>query len=79
MESVHGHNVLNLVKEQEEALTKDSLMSAISSAFGSEARFHTCSARDLTAEELVSQFLEKGKLVEMEGMIQYHGCNCHCH
>ncbi|WP_067522148.1 YecH family metal-binding protein [Endozoicomonas ascidiicola] len=79
MESVHGHNVLNLVKEQEAALTKENLMSAIAEAFGTDARYHTCSARDLTADELVSQFVEKGKLVEADGMIQYHGCNCHCH
>lgn len=79
MESVHGHNVLNLVKEQESALTRDALLVAISEQFGDTARYHTCSARDLTAEELINQFVEKGKLVEAEGSIQYKGCNCHCH
>ncbi|WP_066016959.1 MULTISPECIES: YecH family metal-binding protein [Endozoicomonas] len=79
MESVHGHNVLNLIKEQEVVLSKEALLTAISAAFGEQARYHTCSARELTAEELVDQFVDKGKLIETGEGIQYKGCNCHCH
>ncbi|USE39180.1 YecH family protein [Endozoicomonas sp. SCSIO W0465] len=52
MESIHGHNVLNLIKEQKVVLNKETLLTAISAEFGEEARYHTCSARELTAEEL---------------------------
>lgn len=79
MESVHGHNVLNLIKEQEVSLSKEALLTAISAEFGKEARYHTCSARELTAEELVDQFIGKGKLIETGEGIQYKGCHCHCH
>ena len=59
--SLHGHNVLNLVKEQAQPLSKIELLHAIGQAFGEEARFHTCSAKDLTAENLVELFMNKRK------------------
>ncbi|MBO9495441.1 YecH family protein [Thalassotalea sp. G20_0] len=79
MESVHGHNVLNMIREQEVALSKEALLTAMSAEFGEEARYHTCSAQELTAAELVDQFVGKGKLIETSEGIQYIGCNCHCH
>ena len=78
MESIHGHNVLNLVKEHGESLSKEELLMAIGNHFGNTARFHTCSASDLTAEALLEMFLEKGKLI-MEGeVVLSRGCGCGC-
>lgn len=79
MESIHGRNILNLVKEHGEPVSREELLTAIGNHFGATARFHTCSASDMTAERLLEMFLEKGKLI-MEGeMILFHGCNCGCH
>lgn len=50
--------------------TKASLAAEIVKQFGAEARFHTCSAEDLTAEELVEFLDSKGKLVAREGGLQ---------
>ena len=78
MESVHGHNVLNLIKDHQEALTRDALIMVISDHFGAETRYHTCSLSDLSAQQLIDLFLQKGKLVESENGIRHQGCCCKC-
>lgn len=58
MESIHGHEVLNMMIASGESYSKESLVLAIENRFGESARFHTCSAENMTAAELVA-FLEK--------------------
>ena len=70
MNLIHGHEVLKMMLDSGKTYTKASLTEEIVRKFGAEARFHTCSAEDLTAEQLV-QFLDaRGKLVSREGGIQ---------
>ena len=78
MESIHGHNVLNFVQELGQEISRESLLSNIEEHFGTEARFHTCSAENLSSEELVSLFLQTGKLEEVDGTVEFHGCACGC-
>ena len=79
MKSIHGHKVLNLIKEQAEFVSRDDLLKAMEQKFGTDACFHTCSVQNLNSEELVSLFLKKGKLEEVDNLIQPRGCNCGCH
>lgn len=58
MASIHGHEVLHMILSSKVTFTKRSLIEAIHQRFGEEARFHTCSAENMTATELVA-FLEK--------------------
>lgn len=44
MDSIHGHEVLNMMIESGEQYTHTSLEAAIKARFGERARFHTCSA-----------------------------------
>jgi probable metal-binding protein len=63
MKEIHGHDVLNMMLDSGLSYTRQSLAEAIIQRFGAEARFHTCSAENLTAAELV-EFLEtKGKFI----------------
>ncbi len=61
MASIHGHEVMRMMLESKEAFTDASLVRAIRKRFGEDARFHTCSAQDLTAEELVEFLRSRGK------------------
>lgn len=61
MSSIHGHEVLHMMLESERPFTESSLTTAITQRFGTEARFHTCSAENLDAKQLVSFLAEKGK------------------
>lgn len=62
MASVHGHEVLTMMIASGERYTRQSLVAAIIARFGDKARFHTCSAAQMTAAELVAFLAEKGNL-----------------
>ena len=74
--SVHGHQVLKLIRETDQPLNKEALLASIQTSFGEATPYHTCSASDLSAEELIELFLSKGKLVLENDQIQFVGCQC---
>ncbi|MFP1495634.1 YecH family metal-binding protein [Escherichia coli] len=64
MDSIHGHEVLNMMIESGEQYTHASLEAAIKARFGEQARFHTSrSAEGMTAGELVAFLAAKGKIL----------------
>jgi probable metal-binding protein len=63
--SVHGHEVMHFMLEKEgESFSKESLKEAIEARFGADARFHTCSADGMAAEQLIDFLSAKEKFVE---------------
>ena len=54
---VHGHEVMEMMMASGKNYTKESLECEIIEKFGADTRFHTCSAENMTAGELVD-FLE---------------------
>ena len=56
----HGHEILHMM-EGNTYENKESLIKAIIDKFGAEERFYTCSAEDLSAEELVDFLYERNK------------------
>ncbi|HIA1116530.1 TPA: YecH family metal-binding protein [Salmonella enterica subsp. enterica serovar Muenchen] len=68
MDSIHGHEVLNMMIESGEQYTHTSLEAAIKA----RARFHTCSASDMTAAELVAFLAAKGKFIAVEDGFSTH-------
>ena len=63
-ESIHGHEVMQMMIESGEAYTRDSLRADIIRRFGEDARFHTCSAENMTAEELIEFLAARGKFTD---------------
>ena len=63
MSSIHGHEVLQMMLAAGGCWTVASLEAAIHRRFGAEARFHTCSAKNLSATDLVAFFEQKGKFI----------------
>lgn len=61
MNSVHGHEVLDMM--QGNSYTEASLIAAIEQKFGKECRFHTCSAEGMDAGELVAFLKDRGKFM----------------
>ncbi|HYG34567.1 MAG TPA: YecH family metal-binding protein [Clostridia bacterium] len=64
MNQIHGHEVLKMMLASGKTYTRESLVSEIISQFGADARFHTCSAENMSAEELVDFLDARGKLVQ---------------
>lgn len=61
--SIHGHEVLHFIIEQEP--TRDQLVAA----FAPEARFHTCSAEDMDLDGLLLFLAERGKISDINGRL----------
>ena len=61
--SVHGHEVMHMMLQASTPFTKASLIADIEQKFGAETRFHTCSAENMTAAELVEFLERKGKFI----------------
>ena len=53
MDSIHGHEVLNMMIESGEQYTHASLEAAIKARFGEQARFHTSSPAVIPSAEQV--------------------------
>lgn len=62
--SIHGHEVMQFMIDQGGNFTRTSLLDAIARRFGAEARFHTCSAEDMNAVELIDFLASRGKFVD---------------
>lgn len=69
---VHGHDVMQMMLESDESYTHDSLRAAIHARFGEDARFFTCSASGMTADELIQFLQQRGKFVPTESGFQTH-------
>ncbi|WP_160060967.1 YecH family metal-binding protein [Psychromonas sp. L1A2] len=63
-QSIHGHQVIEILEKSEKAYTKKTLKTMISKTFGDSARFHTCMSSDLTADQLINFLAAKGKIFE---------------
>ncbi|WP_437891330.1 YecH family metal-binding protein [Phytobacter sp. V91] len=72
MASIHGHEVLNMMLESAEQYSEKSLVEAINQRFGGEARFHTCSASEMTAAELVTFLAARGKFIPAQDGFSTH-------
>lgn len=60
-ESIHGHEVMHLIADAKLALTKDAWITEIGRKFGATAKFHTCSAENLSAAALMDFLIARGK------------------
>ena len=58
---IHGHDVLDFMIASGATYTCVTLAGAIVAKFGAAARYHTCSAEGMTAEQLIDFLSAKGK------------------
>ena len=63
---VHGHDVMKMMLDSGQSYTKDTLSTAIIDRFGKETRFYTCSAENMTADELVDFLSKREKFIETD-------------
>ena len=70
MKQIHGHEVLEMMMDSGKSYTRESLVREIEAKFGADARFYTCSAGNLTAEQLVTFLDSRGKFVPRGGGFQ---------
>lgn len=62
-DQIYGHEVLRMMVGSGKAYTRESLREAIVAQFGAAARFCTCSAEGMTADQLIDFLDSRGKFV----------------
>lgn len=62
-DSIHGHEVIEMMMASGQDYTKESLEQAIIARFGEQSRFHTCSAENMTPQEMVVFLESRGKFL----------------
>ena len=60
---IHGHEVMQMMVDAHTTYSVETLKKAILDKFGAEARFYTCSADNLTADELIALLEQRGKFI----------------
>lgn len=69
MDSIHGHEVMRMMVGAPRPFTEEALEAAVVKQFGGDARFHTCSAEDMTARELIHFLKARDKfIITREGL-----------
>jgi len=58
---IHGHDVLDFMIAAKMPFARATLLEAMSAKFGAAARYHTCSADNMTAEQLIDFLAQRGK------------------
>ena len=61
---------MEMMIQSDKSYSKEELIGEIETKFGKEAKFHTCSAQDMSAKEIVEFLKSKGKFIETEGKIK---------
>lgn len=63
-EQIHGHEVMKMMIDAGKVYTKDTLRAAMAERFGAQARFYTCSAENMAADELIAFLAARGKFLD---------------
>ncbi|QFU23361.1 YecH family protein [Shewanella eurypsychrophilus] len=63
-ESIHGHQVMELMLTLGKAVTREELKILMHEHFGESAHYHTCSASEMNASTLIELLEKKGKFIE---------------
>lgn len=69
IESVHGHEVLDLIASANPPMTIAAFEAEANRRWGAQARYHTCSVSGMKLPELMSFLLSRGKIVEHNGLL----------
>lgn len=61
--SIHAHEALAFIDANAGKYGAETLPDALRAAFGDDARFHACSAADMTPEDLLVFLIQREKIV----------------
>ena len=67
MKKIHAHEVMHMMLETDGGFSRESLAETITERFGTDARFHACSASGMDARGVVDFLESRGKFVARDG------------
>ncbi|MPW29967.1 DUF2492 family protein [Agarivorans sp. B2Z047] len=63
-QSIHGHQVMQLMLEQGGSFTSASLEALMKETFGEDSEYHTCRQKGMNAQQLIVFLADRGKFIE---------------
>jgi probable metal-binding protein len=63
MTDIHAHEVMQMMLEQDEVFSRESLGQAITERFGASATFHSCSESGMDVHTVIDFLESRGKFV----------------
>ena len=75
-QSIHAHVVMEMAMSASVPPSHEALKQALIKQFGSDARFHSCAASDMTIDEMLDFLVSMGKLPDANGNLQSGMCGC---
>jgi probable metal-binding protein len=62
--SIHGHEVIHLIRDAVKPFTRATLAAEVQRRFGQGVTFHTCSAGGMPLDQLLTFLMARGKISE---------------
>jgi len=59
---VHAHEVMHMMLDAGKTYTRQTFQADLAARFGPDARFHSCSIDNMTADDLLEFLVGRGKL-----------------
>ncbi|TKB54751.1 YecH family metal-binding protein [Ferrimonas aestuarii] len=76
-DSIHAHELLNLIGEQSEPLTLEQLQQLTVANFGEAVKFHTCRLEDQNIDQILKFFIKMEKVASQgDGYVLNRGNMC---
>ena len=63
LEQIHGHEVMKMMLAKGCSFTRETLTDAVVEEFGEDARFYSCSQKDMTVSELIDFLQSREKFI----------------
>ena len=77
MESVHGHELINLIAQANKPLTIEEIKEMAQTKIGNDIRYYTCSDSSMDLDEMINFLLVREKLIRKnEGYMINFGNVC---
>lgn len=73
--SIHAHDVLDLIYENDGKFSREELFTAMQKTFGEEATYYSCSAKGMSREELLTFLFDRQKIYEQNDKLSLNIAN----
>lgn len=68
-EQIHGHEIIALVAKYPEGIPAGTLAEIVAREFGTDTRFYTCSAENMSLPELLDFLVGRDKVQLRDGLV----------
>jgi len=68
-QQVHGHEVIEMISESAQPISREQLLQKIQAIYGENPKFFACAIADADFEGILTFLKARGKVVEIDGKL----------